>query len=62
MNIVLEDGEGLHNKSPVTWCTGYKAKSIVMCKGDFEELRQLAYNDPAKFNAVMLQLDNRFGN
>ena len=60
MNIVLPDDEVLYNKSPIAMCTGYKAKSLIMKEGDFEELRLLAYCDPKKFNAVMLQLEGRF--
>lgn len=60
MNIVLANGTLLSNKSPVSMCTGYKAKSLVMKKGDFEELRQLSHTDPVKFGTVMLQLEGRF--
>lgn len=60
MNIVLADGSLMLDKSPVAMCTGYKAKSLVMEKGDFEELRKLAYSSPMQFNAVMQQLEGRF--
>lgn len=61
MNIVLDNVTGvIHDKSPIAMCTGYKAKSLIMKKGDFEQLRLLSHSDPVKFDAVMMQLEGRF--
>ena len=60
MNIVFPDGSMMFDKSPISMCTGYKAKSLIMQKGDFKQLYELAYHNPNQFNAVMLQLEGRF--
>jgi len=60
MNIILKDGTVLKGKSPITMCTGYKAKSLIMQKGDFENLRRFSQAYPEQFNAIMLQLEGRF--
>ena len=60
MNIVLSDGEVMKDKHPVTMCTGYKAKSIIMEKGDFKSLHNLLHSNPNQLGAVLLQLENRF--
>lgn len=60
MNVVFKDGSMLRGKSPASMCTGYHATSLIMKKGDFESLRQLAKSDPEKFDIVMQQLEARF--
>lgn len=60
MDIILPDGEVLINKSPANFVTGYKAKGIIMGKGDFERLRQFAKSNPEQFDVAMKQLDARF--
>ena len=60
MDIELMNGTVMKEQSPVAMCTGYKAKSLTMKKGDFEELRILARSNPDGFKAVMLQLEGRF--
>jgi len=60
MIVTMLDGRRFENRHPYHFCTGYKAASIEMQRGDFESLRKLAYEDPVNFNAVMLQLNNRF--
>ena len=59
MNIVLLDGTIKTAKSPIGFCTGYKATSLVMKRGDFLTLLNLSKRNPSQFNAVMLQLEGR---
>jgi hypothetical protein len=60
MDIELMNGTMMKEQSPIAMCTGYKAKSLIMKKGDFEQLRQLSHSDPVKFGTVILQLEGRF--
>jgi len=60
MDIELMNRTVMKSQSPIAMCTGYKAKSLIMKKTDFEQLRKLSHNDPVKFNAVMMQLEERF--
>ena len=59
MNILF-NGKIVLNQSPITMCVGYRAKAIVMQKGDFASLLALASRDTAHFNALMVQLESRF--
>ena len=60
MNIVFIGGKISKDVSPIAMCTGYRACSLIMKKGDFEQLRLLAYNNPTRFNTTMKQLEGRF--
>lgn len=60
MNIRLIDDELIENVSPLSHCTGYRAKELIMKGGDFTSLHQLFVTNPQQFNAVMFQLEGRF--
>ena len=60
MDIVLPTNLLIEDKSPISACTGYKAKSLIMKKDDIKELRLLALRDFRRFNTVMAQLEGRF--
>lgn len=60
MIVKIEGLELIRGASPVSFCTGYVANSIEMEAGDFDALRKLALRNLEQFNAVMLQLENRF--
>lgn len=66
MNIILDSGINdvkiIYDASPIAMCTGYKAKSLVMKKGDFKKLHDLAKTNSEQFNIVMSQLEARFKN
>lgn len=60
MIIVTADNDVIETSvDPISMCTGYRAKNLVMEAGDFERLAELVRINPEGAVAVLLQLDAR---
>lgn len=59
MTITLRDGSTMERRFP-HGITGFVAFHIEIDAEDIRAMREMAARDPERFNAAMLQLENRF--